>query len=336
MERKVVDKKLALILENIEDGVFGIDTDGVTEFSNKAACELTGWAIDEVVGCLNHDLVHHTKPDGSHYPVHECPIYNVLKTGKKITTAHDQFWRKNGEPFDVEYTSSPMIVDGKIVGAVVVFRDITEKLKRNLELERYREKLEHIVDERTKELSEANLALEKLSKTDWLTGIANRKQFDDFLSVELKKATRQGVEFALILCDVDHFKAYNDKWGHQQGDECLIELAQVMQSTFRREVDLVARYGGEEFGIIILEKSSAIATLCEALRANIENANIKHNGKGAGDRVTVSIGCVTFQSQQCTALKTLIELADKNLYQAKNNGRNQFVLTHFSGVNTES
>ena len=329
VDQRVIDQKLALILENIEDGVFGIDPNGVTQFSNKAACELTGWTSHELIGKLNHDIIHHTKPDGSHFPVQDCPIYNVLKTGIKVTVPCDKFWKKNGEALCVEYTSTPMIVNNEVIGAVVVFRDITEKIRKDKELQQYRENLEKIVEERTKELSIANQALEKMSTTDWLTGIANRKKFDDVLNVELKKATRLQTEFALILCDVDHFKSYNDKWGHQQGDDCLIHLAQIMQKTFRREVDLVSRYGGEEFGIIVLDKQASLPDLCEKLRANIEQAEIDHNGPGAGKYVTVSVGCVTFKSTKHVSPSDLIEAADKNLYEAKNNGRNRFALSHY-------
>ncbi|MFT4578688.1 MAG: PAS domain S-box-containing protein [Nitrospinales bacterium] len=116
-----------LILESVGDGIYGLDTEGRTTFVNKAAERMTGFTAEEMIGKPQHKLVHHSKPDGKDYPREQCPIYSAFTDGKVHRISNEVFWRKDGTPFPVEYVSTPIREHGKLVGAVVVFKDITER-----------------------------------------------------------------------------------------------------------------------------------------------------------------------------------------------------------------
>ena len=116
-----------LILDAAGEGVYGLDSEGRVTFSNQAATEILGWKLEDVLGQRSHDVHHHSYSDGSNYPRDDCPIYAALKDGEVHTVDHEVFWHANGRPVPVEYTSTPILVDGKPDGAVVVFRDIAER-----------------------------------------------------------------------------------------------------------------------------------------------------------------------------------------------------------------
>ena len=185
------------------------------------------------------------------------------------------------------------------------------------------ENLERQVAERTRELSEANRRLQQLSECDGLTGIANRRKFDAVWEMEWQRAVRQRLPLAVAMIDVDHFKAYNDHYGHQAGDDCLRQVAQALATTAQRSSDLVARYGGEEF-VVVLPSLTAQQALhvAERLRAAVADLGIPHSGNSAAPVVTVSIG-VAWRTPELNAQPTdqLVE-ADTLLYQAKSQGRN--------------
>jgi len=130
------------ILECAGEGIYGLDRDGLTTFANAAALRMTGWPLDEVLGKLQHALIHHSKPDGTPYPREACPVYAALRDGEVHHIEDDVFWRKDGTSFPVEYTSTPLQQDGVPIGAVVIFRDITERKNRERWDQNYREVLE--------------------------------------------------------------------------------------------------------------------------------------------------------------------------------------------------
>jgi PAS domain S-box-containing protein len=130
------------ILECAGEGIYGLDRDGLTTFANAAALRMTGWPLDEVLGKLQHALIHHSKPDGTPYPRKACPVYAALRDGEVHHSEDDVFWRKDGTSFPVEYTSTPLQKDGVSIGAVVIFRDITERKNRERWDQNYREVLE--------------------------------------------------------------------------------------------------------------------------------------------------------------------------------------------------
>lgn len=149
------------ILETAGEGIYGVDGQGRTTFINPIGAELVGWKAEDLVGKLQHDILHHTKVNGSPYPREECHIYAALADGKVHTVKDEVFWRKEGTSFPVEYTSSPMFEDDKPVGAVVVFRDISASRRMEVGLQKAYDELEHRVEERTYQLQEVNEELVK-------------------------------------------------------------------------------------------------------------------------------------------------------------------------------
>lgn len=188
------------------------------------------------------------------------------------------------------------------------------------------ENLERQVAERTRELSEANRRLQQLSECDGMTGIANRRKFDAIWEVEWQRAVRHGLPLAVAMIDVDHFKAYNDRYGHQAGDDCLQRVAQALAATAQRSSDLVARYGGEEF-VVVLPSLTAQQALhvAERLRAAVADLSIPHAGNNAAPVVTVSIGMAWRTPELNAQPADQLAEADILLYQAKNQGRNSVV-----------
>jgi diguanylate cyclase (GGDEF)-like protein len=176
----------------------------------------------------------------------------------------------------------------------------------------------------TQQLEELNQMLQRLSSLDGLTGIANRRHFDLILKQEWRRALRDATPLSLILIDVDFFKAYNDTYGHQMGDDCLKRVANSLKGVLKRPTDLIARYGGEEF-VVLLPKTDvggAIA-LAEEMRAGVEALGIAHARSQATDRVTISLGVATVTPNLDSSHAELIAEADHALYQAKQEGRNR-------------
>ena len=176
------------------------------------------------------------------------------------------------------------------------------------------------------ELEKKNKELQRLSSLDGLTGIANRRRFDEYLEQEWLRAARGNKILSLVLTDIDHFKTYNDNYGHQGGDEVLRRVAQSLETGTHRPGDLVARYGGEEFAIILPDTDpSGAARVAEAIREVVERLNIPHGYSTAADYVTISMGVASIIPREGGLPSTLIEAADEALYEAKHSGRNRFV-----------
>ncbi|HEY1016430.1 MAG TPA: diguanylate cyclase [Herpetosiphonaceae bacterium] len=175
----------------------------------------------------------------------------------------------------------------------------------------------------TAQLKAANAQLQYLSTHDGLTGLANRPHFDDVSGQEWRRAARAGSSLALLMIDVDHFKAYNDHYGHLAGDECLRKVARALASVAQRPGDLVARYGGEEFVAVLPETDLAGARhLAEEVRAAIEGLCIEHRGSRSAEGVTVSVGASACHPADGLRLEYLLSFADDALYQSKAAGRN--------------
>ena len=193
---------------------------------------------------------------------------------------------------------------------------------------RLHDSLEQRVAERTGQLEDANRKLAALSITDGLTGLANRRHFDEVLRAECTRSRRAGQSLAVMMLDVDYFKRYNDRYGHQAGDACLIRVAQALAGCLRRASDLVARYGGEEFSLVLPNTGADEARqLGEALRCAIAGLHIAHAGADA-QQVTISIGIAIEPAAGAADPDTLLRLADAALYQAKDAGRNCVVVMH--------
>lgn len=180
----------------------------------------------------------------------------------------------------------------------------------------------------TQQLDAANRELARLSSIDGLTGIANRRRFDEALRHEWRRAARSALPMSMLLLDADEFKAFNDGYGHLAGDECLRDLARLLESSLRRPSDLVARYGGEEFAIILPETAAAGAlAVAEAVMAALREAAIPHGHSSVSPFLTVSIGVATALPERGDehGYELLITLADEALYKAKRGGRNRIV-----------
>lgn len=191
---------------------------------------------------------------------------------------------------------------------------------------RYNQDLERQIAERTAELSEANHQLQKLSEIDGLTGIANRRKFDIEWDREWRRAVREMRPVALLMFDIDHFKEYNDRYGHQEGDLCLQRVAEVLNASMQRSEDLVARYGGEEFVAILPGMTGTLATeIAERIRLAVESMQWPHADNHQAQRVTISIGVASCVPDQHESSLTLLKRADASLYRAKHEGRNRVV-----------
>jgi diguanylate cyclase (GGDEF)-like protein/PAS domain S-box-containing protein len=207
--------------------------------------------------------------------------------------------RAGGDRFPLE-ASLDVVRDeaGQVQQHVMVFRDVT--VQKQLE-DRLRE----------------------LSATDGLTLLANRRSFDEALEREWHRATRHGEPVSLIMADIDHFKPYNDLYGHVAGDRCLQQVAAALAAGVRREGALVARYGGEEFAVILPRTDAEAAQdIAESLRRRVEALGIAHAGNPEGARVTVSMGISTRTPPQTADYEDLMRSADQALYRAKEGGRN--------------
>jgi diguanylate cyclase (GGDEF)-like protein len=225
----------------------------------------------------------------------------------------------------------------------------THNLKRELAKRHHREvamhyrtdELEQRVSERTAvlearnkelntvrvELELANARLRQLAIIDPLTGIPNRRAFDQALIREVRRARRERQPVALILCDIDGFKAYNDTYGHGRGDETLRQVARIVALTFRRAGDLAARYGGEEFGVILPGVTARKALLyAERLRRNVWRQAIQHERAPSGSCISLSAGVASLDLTAHATAEDLLKAADDALYRAKSEGRNRVAL----------
>ena len=180
------------------------------------------------------------------------------------------------------------------------------------------------IHEANENLSQLNQKLEQISNTDTLTNLANRRHFDETLAKEISRHSRQSIPLALIICDIDYFKQYNDTYGHQQGDKCLRQVANSIKKTSARGEDLVARYGGEEFAVILPNTNEEQASkIAEKIRARVHDLDLSHKTSEVSDHVSVSLGFACVIPDSGTIMSDLIEDADRALYRAKREGRNR-------------
>lgn len=322
------ENRLREITVTLAEGVYVIDENGRIVFTNPEAQRELGYSEAELLGQNAHKLFHYQKPDGTAYPEELCEIGRVVLSGQTYRTAEETFWHKNGAPLPVAVSSSPIMRDGRVVGSVVAFHDITGHKQAQQMLEQAIFELEQSSQETERintQLRAANSELERISQSDGLTGVANRRHFDAHLDQEWRSAARAGRPLSLIMIDIDHFKAYNDHYGHQGGDDCLMKVAGALKSALGRPHDLLARYGGEEFAAVLpdtpLEGALHIA---ENLRGAVEGLHISQVKSAYSKYVTVSLGVAAMvPDARETIPAVLIAAADRALYRAKAQGRNR-------------
>jgi diguanylate cyclase (GGDEF)-like protein len=257
---------------------------------------------------------------------HDDYIANYESTGKKkiIGIGREVIAkRKNGETFPAELAVSESALENQRYYTGII-RDITQRKQSENKIEQYQHRLEELVEAKTRELELANKKLLNMVNIDSLTGLANRRYFDEVLNIELRRSIRTKSSLSLLMCDIDFYKLYNDYYGHVQGDECLKKIASCFKSTFMRATDTAARFGGEEFAVILpntnLEEArhSAIK-LCEM----INSLKLPHTGSHIADHITISAGIACMQPDERLLDTELVQMADEALYAAKDKGRNR-------------
>jgi diguanylate cyclase (GGDEF)-like protein len=193
-------------------------------------------------------------------------------------------------------------------------------LQRTKELEKSNERIE----QQKLELEKANQSLRNLSFKDQLTGVWNRRKYDQIVEMEWNRCLRCKRPIALLLVDIDYFKELNDLYGHMAGDECLVKIGEILKSSFKRSSDMVARYGGDEFVVILPEtgKEEAMES-ADMLRRKIEALHVPHAHSTVSDYVTVTIGVTSLIPNKNLSYESLFTFADKALYEKKIDGRNQ-------------
>jgi diguanylate cyclase (GGDEF)-like protein/PAS domain S-box-containing protein len=291
------EQQFRLLAENSRDMVSRIGHDGVRRYVSPASLQLLGYAPEQLVGRPVFEGV-----NPADLPALRIQI-DALKEGR-ISGATVPFRTRHRDGREIWVEASVRIakdpVSGLVDGVVAVARDITERVRL-----------------------EEQLAA--LARFDALTGIANRRAFDETLAVEWARASRAGEPVSLLLLDVDHFKSFNDTYGHPAGDACLRLVAQAVAGACGRAGDFVARYGGEEFVVLLPRTSLEGATAVgERVRTAIEGMAHPHRGNQPVGVVTVSVGIATVDPTMADSdLGAPVQRADEALYLAKRNGRNR-------------
>jgi hypothetical protein len=289
-----------LILTSVGEGLCGVDLEGRIVFINAAARNMLGWGDDEGIGLDLHASSHHHKADGSAFPPSDCAVFQTLRDGKPRQVKDDVFWRTDGTSFPVEFTVAAMWQDGRISGAVNVFRDNTER----------------------KELEER---ITHMALFDELTGLPNRSFLADALQRMAATAQRRQEVVGLLYVDLDGFKGINDAMGHAAGDAVLREVAARMKACLRAE-DVVSRMGGDEFLVATLTSVAGAKENCMALADRIIQALREPIPLSEGVAQTgASIG-IAILPESNFAIERCIQKADNAMYKAKNAGKGAYVL----------
>ncbi len=281
-------------------------------------------ALSEIVQGIDMVIVDNTSSDNSErlftYKSHAGSIQKEIIYKKELPEIWGRKWSIVASPtssyISVRKSIFPLLTfTAGIVLTSLIFLYIKMLARREISIQK-------LVNEKTKELKEANNKLSTLSRTDPLTGVANRRIMDEFLDREWSRAIRNKLSISFILIDIDYFKNYNDNYGHPSGDECLKKVASKINSLVNRPGDLMVRYGGEEFALILSETKNAdeVANNC---RKSVEDLQIPHNFSDVENCVTISVGVCTVIPDATIDSSLIISTADKALYKAKENGRNK-------------
>ena len=275
--------------------------DGTPKYVSPAVTGLLGWHPAEMVGVQFRQITH---PDD--VPMVKESLKDMLAGRVTSPLAYRSLRKDTGYSW-VEATSSLMrnAKTGEPTGFVYVLRDIGDRKAAEAQMQ------------------SAFDTVERLAMMDGLTGVANRRLLDETLRREWLSARRDGTPLSVLLIDVDHFKAYNDCYGHLAGDECLRRVAEEIQSVLRRPLDLLARYGGEEFVAVLPNTAAGAAELlADRVRTVVEECSVAHAESPCGV-VTLSLGCATTIPGLVGDETSLLKAADTALYLAKANGRNR-------------
>ena len=296
------DTILQNILESSPDCIGIFDENMVYQACNQPFVTALGISdVNDLIGHRLQDVI----PDEA-YARFSDSDYKVLYEGK--STRHlDKSISSSGEYIWFDVVKSPFRDPASGTnGVLIMARDVSERYLAE------------------KKLAEANQELERLSFVDSLTKVSNRRHFDSQLETLWHLHVREQQPIAIMMCDIDFFKGYNDHYGHQKGDEALVKVAEVFKQVLSRSSDCVARYGGEEFGFLLPNTTSEGAQKIAAdIHRHIEQAAITHELSSVSTYITVSIGLASYLPTHNHTPDQMIAFADSALYQAKKNGRNQ-------------
>jgi diguanylate cyclase (GGDEF)-like protein/PAS domain S-box-containing protein len=331
-------ERLSQFLEAIPVGIAIHRPDGSLYYINEAGRHLCG--SDATQGWGEHNghkscAIRHR--DAASEPVQTLPLERALEGAFAFSDALHLY--RGNDVIPLQMSATPVFgPDGTVEYAITAFQDTTERRKAEAILHGYNLRLAEEVRDRTEALEreirerkaaqealrQANRELERLATEDGLTKVANRRRLEDYLAQEWKRLTRTHQPLSVILFDVDHFKAYNDVYGHPRGDESLARVAALAAQILNRPADLVARYGGEEF-ICVMPETDAEGALkvAERLRDAVEGLRLEHEGSDASSFVTISAGVAGTIPEHDVPPSALVFKADQALYRAKRAGRNR-------------
>lgn len=305
MDAEVARLEFEQVLDAMSDPTWVTNNDYEILRINSAFLDLLKVSRKEALRKKCFDLI-----NCGHCNKGTCPMHQIKKKRQAIEM---DVSLKIADRAEIPYLVTAMPfrgLTGEIIGMVQQFKNITER-------KRYEEALH-----------EANAKLEDLATTDGLTSLPNRRVFDERLEQEWNRMRREKLPLSLIMCDVDFFKRYNDGYGHQAGDVCLVNIAACIDKCSRRPADLPARYGGEEFVVLLpnTQIEGAVA-MAETIRSAISGLSLEHSWSKIGDTVSMSLGVASVypSADKKVEAETLVELADKALYEAKETGRNRVV-----------
>ncbi len=306
-------------------------SDGLILYANAQAATLYGVPTQQLIE-------NYATTDFYYYPEDREKLLEKFSEHRYLRNYEVKFKKIDQMPFWVAIFLQPILFKNQ-QALFAAIHDITEKKQveqerirftqelasLNKKLENYSYTLEQKVEERTRELRKANQELQRLATLDGLTQVGNRRQLDAYLDEMWQKLGKAKQPLSLILCDIDYFKAYNDTYGHQAGDDCLKRVAQAMDQTVNHP-DLIARYGGEEFTIIlpnkVLDQAEKVA---QAVHEAVAQLKIPHANSQANEFISLSMGVASMIPTIERSESVLSNTADQSLYQAKNSGRNKIV-----------
>ncbi len=309
-ELRASEARFRGLVRDVPVGVLVQGADARVTLVNPKALELLGRTEDQMLGKASESPGWNIVDEsGRVLAIPEYPVNRAIATRRAVRDAVVGVQRPGGgERVWLLVNSDPEVAeDGSLAQVLSTFSDISERKAAELRLQ------------------QANVALQRLSLVDAVTDVANRRQFDRALADEWARAIRTGSSIAIVLVDVDHFKPYNDRYGHPAGDECLRRIASVLGRTLLRAGDLVARYGGEEFAAILpLTDTDAATAVAERMRKSVEALAMPHGAVPLGV-VTISGGVAASRPEMDSNSLDLVAEADAALYEAKAAGRNRIV-----------
>jgi diguanylate cyclase (GGDEF)-like protein/PAS domain S-box-containing protein len=295
------EEQYRFIAENSSDMIGRLSSDGSIVYISPSSKRILGYRNDELIGTNLFGKIH---PEDRQILLEQ---YGKPRELSGIVTSSYRMLHKNGDFIWAETTVRPVKDKaGKSSGMMFATRDVTAR--RTIE----------------NQLRESNSLLRKLSSLDGLTGIYNRRAFDEFLKTEWAFACKHGTPISLLLLDIDYFKKYNDTYGHIQGDECLKTVARELERFFHEKGYFAARFGGEEFAVVLPNTDAQKAShLAEGFQSTIREMKIEHANSKVSEIVTISIGVSCIKPLDPEEMKRILEFADRALYKAKQNGRNR-------------